>query len=205
MTRILLIRHGETTLSAEDRFAGSTDVPLSANGRYQAECLAERLSNLAISAVYSSPMQRTCETAAFLAERHGLEVNVRDGLREIDHGKWEQLRRADVQARFSDEYQKWVSDPFSFAPSDGESGAHVLRRALPLLQDMVLLHEGETVAVVSHKATIRLLIANVLGFDARGYRDRLDQFPACLNIVDFNGPTNPRLTLFNDVSHYAAL
>ena len=62
---------------------------------------------------------------------------------------------------------------------------------------------GENVVVVSHKATIRLVISSLLGFDARGYRDRLDQAPACLNVLDFKDPVRARLMLFNDVSHYA--
>ena len=65
-------------------------------------------------------------------------------------------------------------------------------------------HPGEQVVVVSHKATLRLLLSSLLGFDARGYRDRLDQAPACLNVVDFKNPVRARLMLFNDVSHYAA-
>ncbi len=72
-----------------------------------------------------------------------------------------------------------------------------------MLRSIVLGHAGGTVAVVSHKATIRLLICALLGLDARGYRDRLDQSPACLNVLDFRDPVRARLTLFNDVSHYA--
>ena len=79
----------------------------------------------------------------------------------------------------------------------------VVARALPLIREIVVAHPGENVLVVSHKATIRLIIASLLGFDARGYRDRLDQSPACLNILDFKTPVRARLMLFNDVSHYA--
>ncbi len=77
-----------------------------------------------------------------------------------------------------------------------------MSRALPVIREIVVDHAGETIAVVSHKATIRLLISSLLGFDARGYRDRLDQSPACLNILDFKDPVHVRLMLFNDVSHY---
>ena len=63
-------------------------------------------------------------------------------------------------------------------------------------------HTDQNVLVVSHKATIRLLVSSLLGFDARGYRDRLEQSPACLNILDFKDPVHARLMLFNDVSHY---
>src|SRR5438552_1831387 len=105
VTRVFLVRHGATILSAEDRFAGATDVELSEEGREQTRRLAERLS-------------------------------------------------------------------------------------------------GENILVVSHKATIRLLLSSLLGFDPRRYRDNLDQKPAALNIVDFRNPTRARLTLFNDTSHY---
>jgi broad specificity phosphatase PhoE len=67
---------------------------------------------------------------------------------------------------------------------------------------LVREHPGESILVVSHKATIRLLLSSLLGFDPRRYRDNLDQKPAALNIVDFRDPTRPRLTLYNDTSHY---
>ncbi len=78
----------------------------------------------------------------------------------------------------------------------------VMARALPVIREIVVKHAGQTVAIVSHKATIRLILSSLLGFDARGYRDRLDQSPACLNILDFKDPVRARLMLFNDVSHY---
>jgi broad specificity phosphatase PhoE len=105
--------------------------------------------------------------------------------------------------RFAEEYAAWEEDPFTFAPEGGESGLSVMARALPVIREVVQRHAGQNIAVVSHKATIRLLISSLLGFDARGYRDRLDQSPACLNVLDFKDPVRARLMLFNDVSHYA--
>lgn len=202
-TRILLIRHGTTTLSAEDRFAGSMDVELSEEGQQQAVLLAERLAGDPIAAIYSSPLRRTRDTASLLGQPHGLVPVVRDGLREIDHGRWEGLRRAEVEARFPQEYAAWEADPFTFAPQGGETGLSVMARALPVIRELVMTHATMSVAVVSHKATIRLIISSLLGFDARGYRDRLDQSPACLNVLDFKDTVRARLMLFNDTSHYA--
>ena len=201
-TRIYLIRHGATILSAEDRFAGATDVDLSDEGRHQAEALALRLSDDHIMAVYCSPLKRTVETATILARPQGLTPIQRDGLREINHGRWESLRRSDVEAQFPEEYAAWEEDPFIYAPLEGESGLSLMARALPVIREIVLNHAGENVAVVSHKATIRLIISSLLGFDPRGYRDRLDQAPACLNVLDFKDPVRARLMVFNDVSHY---
>jgi broad specificity phosphatase PhoE len=201
-TRIYLIRHGATILSAEDRFAGATDVDLSDEGRRQAEALAVRLSDDHITAVYCSPLKRTIETATIIARPQGLTPIPRDGLREINHGRWESMRRSDVEARYPDEYAAWEEDPFIYAPLEGESGLSVMARALPVIREIVLKHRDENVAVVSHKATIRLIISSLLGFDPRGYRDRLDQAPACLNVLDFKDPVRARLMTFNDVSHY---
>jgi broad specificity phosphatase PhoE len=201
-TRLLLVRHGATPLTAEDRFSGAIGVDLSDEGRAQVARLAERLAGEPFAAVYTSPLGRTVETASILARPHGAALTARDGLREISHGRWEGLTRREVEERFPDEYAAWEVDPFTFAPEGGESGLAVLARALPVVREIVVAHEGQRVLVVSHKATLRLLLSSLLGFDARGYRDRLDQSPACLNVVDFRGPTRPRLMLFNDVSHY---
>ena len=202
-TRVFLVRHGATVLSAEDRFAGATDVDLSDEGREQTQRLAIRLRAEKIAAVYASPLGRTIETASILAEPLGRKVETRDGLREISHGRWERLTRKEVEQRFPEEAAAWEEDPFTFAPEGGESGLAVTARALPVLIELVKGHPGEAILVVSHKATIRLLVSSILGFDPRRYRDNLDLKPASLTIIDFKGPTRARLSLFNDTSHYA--
>ncbi|MEY2482399.1 MAG: hypothetical protein QOK24_927 [Verrucomicrobiota bacterium] len=201
--RIFLIRHGATVLTAEDRFAGATNVQLSDDGREQVHRLAARLRDENITAIYASPLDRTIETASILAQAHGLEVQTRDGLREISHGRWEQMTRKEVEQAFPDEAEAWEKDPYTFAPVGGESGLAVTARALPVLMDIVRAHPASNILVVSHKATIRLLLSSLLGFDPRRYRDNLDQNPAALNIVDFKDAVSARLTLFNDTSHYA--
>ena len=201
-TRLYMVRHGATQLSAEDRFAGAVNVELSEEGKFQAGRLAERLADDSVKAVYCSPLTRTVQTAAILAVPHQLALIHDDGLREIHHGHWEGMRRADVESQFPEEYAAWEEDPFTFSPQGGEAGVNVIARVLPVIRRIVLEHRGQNVIVVSHKATLRLLISSLLGFDARGYRDRLDQSPACLNVLDFKDPVRVRLMLFNDVSHY---
>ncbi|MCC7361272.1 MAG: histidine phosphatase family protein [Anaerolineales bacterium] len=201
-TRLYLVRHGATVLSAEDRFAGSTDVELSDEGRAQAAALGRRLADAGLVAAYCSPLRRTVETATLITHGSGLTPQPADGLREITHGHWEGLTRAEVEQRYAAEYASWELDPFTFAPQGGDSGLSVLSRALPVVREIVVTHQDQNVLVVSHKATLRLILSSLLGFDARGYRDRLDQHPACLNIVDFRDPVRARLMLFNDTSHY---
>ena len=202
-TRLYLIRHGATPLTAEDRFSGADNVHLSDEGRRQVDLLARRLMDDKIHAIYSSPLDRTLETASIIARPHGLVSAQRDGLREISHGHWEGLTRKEVEERFPIEYTAWEEDPFTFAPEGGESGISVLARALPVIREVVVSHPDKNILVVSHKATLRLILSSLLGFDARGYRDRLDQAPASLNILDFKDAARARLMLFNDISHYA--
>jgi broad specificity phosphatase PhoE len=202
-TRIYLVRHGATNLTAENRFSGEIGVELSEDGRWQAARLGERLQRHGVDAIYCSPLSRTVETATIIGRRCGLEPVHVDGLKEISHGRWEGLTRQEVEERFPGEYEAWEEDPFTFAPVGAESGVAVLSRALPAIRSIVTAHAGQKVLVVSHKATIRILISSLLGFDARGYRDRLDQAPASLNVLDFRSPVHVRLTLFNDTSHYS--
>jgi probable phosphoglycerate mutase len=202
-TRIFLVRHGATELSAEDAFAGETDVPLSGIGRGQLKKLAARLAGEPIAAFYASPLGRTMDTARILAAPHHIPVTAKEGLREISHGHWEGKTRASVEKNYPKEYALWEADPFSFAPPEGETGLAVTARALPALLEVVAAHPGEQVLVASHKATIRLLIGSLLGFDLRRYRDHLDQSPASLNILDFKDVSHARLSLYNDISHYS--
>jgi len=202
-TRVYLVRHGATELTDEDRFAGAIDVKLSDEGRDQARRLGLRLEGEPISAAYASPMVRTMDTAGLIVASHGLPITPVDGIREIAHGRWERKTRAEVEAEFPEEYARYETDPFSFAPTGGESGLQVTARALPALLTIVAKHVDQRILVVSHKATIRLLVSSLIGVDPRKYRDRLDQSPCALNILDFKDVTCPRLTLFNDTSHYA--
>jgi probable phosphoglycerate mutase len=201
-TRLYLVRHGATQLTAEDRFAGAIGVDLSDEGRWQAARLGERLQHEGITALYTSPLSRTMETARIVGAACTLEPHAREELREISHGRWEGMTRREVETQFAEEYAAWEEDPFTFAPAHGESGVAVLARALPVLREIITQHQGERVLVVSHKATIRILLSSLLGVDARGYRDRLDQAPACVNVLDFRDAVRARLMLFNDTSHY---
>ena len=202
-TRIFLIRHGATVLTAEDRFAGATDVELSDEGREQARLLAQRLKHgkdgggLRLAA---RPHGRDGQLHRPAARTGSVR---RDGLREISHGRWEQMTRREVDEKYPEEAAAWEEDPYTFAPEGGESGLAVTARALPVLLEIVRSHPDGGDRIVSHKATIRLLLSSLLGFDPRRYRDNLDQSPAALNIVDFKDAAHARLTLFNSTSHYS--
>ena len=104
-----------------------------------------------------------------------------------------------MERDFEAEYAIWQEDPFTIAPQGGKSGLNVLNRVLPVVRRIVETHRHRSVLVGPN----RLLISSLLGFDMRSYRDRLDQSPAALNIIDFM--SGVRLRLFNDVSHYEGI
>jgi broad specificity phosphatase PhoE len=202
-TRVFLVRHGATVAGAEDTFNGETDVALSETGRDQARSLGRRLAAEKIDAFYASPLSRAMETALLIAAPHGAAVVPVPAIREVSHGRWDGKLREEVERLHREEYRRWESDPFSFAPEGGETGLAVTARALPALLEIVRSHPEGRVLLVSHKATIRLLISVLLGLDPRRYRDRLEASPAGLTVVDLGGSTSARLVLFNDTSHYA--
>src|SRR5436309_14449169 len=113
------------------------------------------------------------------------------------------MNRREVEEKFPEEAAEWEKDPYTFAPVGGESGLAVTARALPALIELVREHSGKNILVISHKATIRLLLSSLLGFDLRRYRDILDQNSAALNVVDFMDGTPARLTLITVTAQYA--
>lgn len=203
-TRLLLVRHGATPMTQEDKFSGAENVHLSAQGREQVARLADRLESVKIARIYSSSLDRAMETAAILGKPHDIEPVPADSLREISHGHWEGLTVDQVKSRFGSELSDWEADPLSFAPADGETGIDVLARVLPEIREIVVQHQGETVLIVSHKGALRLAVSSLLGLDPRAYRDRLDLAPASLSILDFADPMRAQLVLYNDISHYDA-
>jgi probable phosphoglycerate mutase len=158
-----------------------------------------------LAAAYCSPMARTMETARLVVGGRQVPVTAVPELRETDHGHWEGKTRNEVRGEFPDEYEHWERDPFTFAPSLGETGLQVLARALPAFLAIADRHPDQAVLVVSHKATIRLVIGSLLGVELSGYRDRLDMSPCGLSVLDVKSGAEARLVLYNDVSHYATV
>lgn len=202
-TRIYLVRHGGTTSSDANRFAGASDPELSDAGRSQAAALGKRLATAPIDAAYCSDMKRAVATAYAICDPHHLTPIQLPALREINHGHWEGQIHKDVEQKFADEYAAWSADPLGYAPPGGETGLSVLSRSLPAITQIVRQHPGQSVLVVSHTATNRLILCGLAGIDPRRFRDRLGQDLACLNIIDFKDPATPRVVRVNDISHYA--
>jgi 2,3-bisphosphoglycerate-dependent phosphoglycerate mutase len=157
VTTILLARHGETDWNHEGRFQGHADPALNATGRAQAAELAAELEAVELAAVYSSPLQRALETAKVVAAEHRLEPVAVDALREVDVGSWEGLTRAEVEARFPEQFAGWLDYDQGWA--DGESYEEMARRVVAALLELAAAHDGERILAVTHGGPIRAAFA----------------------------------------------
>lgn len=161
--RILLLRHAETEWNRERRFQGWRDVPLSATGREQAESAARLLAATRIDAVWSSPLARARDTAVIIAAPHRLAVQESEAFREMGFGDWEGLTRDEVRERFPDAHRAWAETPHEAAWPGAETLAAVRARALAGLEALRAAHSGQTICLVSHGITGRILILEALG------------------------------------------
>jgi broad specificity phosphatase PhoE len=161
--RILLLRHAETEWNRERRFQGRRDIPLSAAGREQAQSAAQLLAATPLAAVWSSPLARARETAALIAAPHGLAVRVEAAFTEMDFGEWVGFTRDEVQARFPDALSAWAERPHEARWPGAESLDEVRVRALAGLEALRAAHPDQTICLVSHGITSRVLILEALG------------------------------------------
>ena len=164
MTEIILVRHGETAWNANEVFRGQLDVELNETGQKQAELLAEFLSGLKLDTIYSSPLVRARKTAEPLAHRQQLEIQVSDGLIDLDFGAWQGLTPEEVSKKYPELYQLWIKNPQLVVMPGGESLGDVRERALGVVNGVLNQQQG-TVVLVSHRVVNKVLICALLGLD----------------------------------------
>ena len=195
----LLLRHGQTPMSVQKRYAGRTDAPLTDTGVQQAAAAAKRLAQAGIAAIVSSPLQRTVRTAEEVSAATGVPVVTDDGFRETDFGAWEGLTFAEVRERWPSEMTAWLADP-SVAPPGGESFAQVSERVTAALHRVLAGRERQTVLIVSHVTPIKTLVAAALLAPPPAlFRMHLDVAALCE--IDWYADGPAILRSFNDTAH----
>jgi probable phosphoglycerate mutase len=194
MRTLHLLRHGETELSADGTFCGEIDAALSALGLQQAEVAAKHLVQLDLEAIYVSPKIRARKTAEPTAKQLNLEPKVEAGLREIEYGVWDGRKETEIKENDPVTYAAWSSDPAVHAPPGGENGYAIAARAVPVVERVASSHEGN-VLLVSHKATIRVIVCALLGLHIGRFRDRIACPTASLTTFEFSsrGPLLVRI------------
>lgn len=199
MTKVLLIRHGQTVWNQGGKYQGHTDVQLSEEGREQARRLRQRFINDRIDAFYASDLSRAMETASIIAEGRGAPVVPVPALRELNFGVWEGLTYQEILAGYGYLAERWYIDPTGLAIPNGETFEELKERSYRVMQDLVARHPGQTILVVSHGGTIRAIICAVLDLDLKNiWSFRQDN--TAVNIIDFY-EQRAVLSLLNDTHH----
>jgi ribonuclease H / adenosylcobalamin/alpha-ribazole phosphatase len=195
----LLLRHGQTPMSVQKRYAGLSDVPLTEVGVQQAAAAGKRLASAGLTAIVTSPLARAVRTAEEVAAATGAPVEADEGFRETDFGAWDGLTFAEVRERWPAELTAWMADP-AVAPPGGESFADVGSRVESALRRVLAGYQGRTVLIVSHVTPIKTLVAAALLAPPPAlYRMHLDVAALCQ--VDWYADGPAVLRSFNDTGH----
>ncbi|WP_013323707.1 histidine phosphatase family protein [Gloeothece verrucosa] len=192
---LYFLRHGETNYSRTGSYCGVLDPELTPEGKEMAQAFANKYKSVPWSAIYVSPMKRTIATAQPLCEATGIEMQLRDGLKEMNFGQWESKTPEWVRQHYLDDYINWMTEPAWNPPTEGETAVEVASRALLVISEIEAKYTNGHVLVVSHKTTIRIVLCNLLGIDLGRYRDRIAMPAATLSVVSFDvhGPLLVRL------------
>lgn len=202
-TTLILVRHGQTTYSAEHRYCGHSDIELTETGMQQAEASAAAVAERGeIDLVVSSPLQRCQVTAKKIAEKTGVQVETHDALIEADFGDWEGLTFQQAQDDDAELHDAWITDA-SLAPPAGESLAQVHRRVREFRKQLVAKHPGKTIAVVSHVNPIKSLTRQALNAGPSTF-SHLFLDLASIGVVKFydeNSPVASAVLSVNETAH----
>jgi len=199
LTKLILVRHGETIWNAEKKFQGHTDIVLSAVGLEQASLLADRLALEKIAAVYSSDLNRAFVTAETVARRHGLPVTGLPALREIKFGDWEGLTYTAIHEKWPSQLSGLFTSPSEIVIPGGESFHELKKRAADAIAELVAKHQDETVVVVSHGGTIRTVFCSILDINLNHLWE-IRQDNTAVNIVEYYDG-RALIALVNDTHH----
>lgn len=179
------------------------DPPLTAEGLAMAEAFAVAYQGTEWQAIYCSPLQRAVATATPLARALGLVLKTREELAELDYGSWDGKTADDVSRTHHVEYERWVADPAWNPPTGGETAVALAQRMTRAVEEIDAAHDDGNVLVVSHKASIRVVLCALLGVDVGRFRYRFGCPVGSVSIVEF-GAHGPLAATVADRSHLDA-
>ncbi|MBM7555395.1 alpha-ribazole phosphatase [Halanaerobacter jeridensis] len=199
VTKLILVRHGETDWNKEARFQGNKNVALNQNGEKQAHKLAKRLANEKIDVIYSSDLDRAYKTAKIIAALHKLPIQQRSNLQEIDFGVWEGLTYEEIKEHYPKQFELWDQNPKENGPEQGESLKDIERRVFETIEEILDEHQGQTILVTAHGGVNRVIISNFLEMPLEKCW-RLNQANTAVNIINIY-QSEIILESFNSIYH----
>ena len=203
MTRFILVRHGQTEWNRFERFRGRVDIDLDETGLRQAEAVADKITRWEVKAIYSSPLKRSMTTAQIVVHRLGLEVQPLEGINDMDFGRWQGLSIAEVREQYPELFDLWRFSPERLKIPEGETLEQVRTRVAACVDEVAAKHDGETVALVSHRVVCKVLLCYLLGLDNSHFW-QIAQDATAINVFEvWEGRFT--LWLLNDTCHLRVL
>lgn len=200
MTKLYLIRHGETEWNIQNRYQGNTDIPLSFVGKMQAQAIANRMKNFEIDAIYSSDLSRAYDTAQYIAKEKNIDVQIIPQLKEINFGEWEGFTISELEKIYGDDYKRFFLEPHKYPfPGEGTMEA-VQMRIKKALDRITSYNENSKIMIVSHGGILKVLIMSLLNIDLSFYKS-FWLGNTSLSIIDKKDSDKWVLSLLNDRCH----
>lgn len=203
-TRVTFVRHGEAEGNVGRFFHGHYDSNLTDNGRTQAQLVAKRLEGEHFDVLYSSDLRRTMDTAAPIANSHGLDIHPIPALREIHGGKWENERWEDLPTLFPTSYQHWLNEPDLLVMPDGESMIQFQKRLKTAVEAIVTANQGKHICIVTHGTAIKVLLCTYWDKGLAELPDLPWQDNTAITVVEFDAAHNPKVLIDGDNAHLGA-
>ena len=203
MTRIILIRHGQTEWNKQERFRGRADIELDETGRRQAQAVAAKVAQWKVDAVYSSPMKRATATAEAIASRLGLAVQILDGINDMSFGVWEGLPIDEAREKDPALFDLWLHHPERLVIPGAETLEDVRKRAVAAVDEVVVKHKDQIIALVTHRVVCKVLLCHVLGLDNSHFWC-IAQDTTAINLFEVVEGKSA-VTLINDTCHLGSL
>ena len=203
MTKVYVVRHGQTAWNLGEVFRGRADIPLDETGKQEVHLAGEALKDETLHAIYSSPLLRSMETAENIAKFHNLSVTPLPAIIDISYGQWEGVSLAEVQQKFPDLYALWLQEPHKVRFPQGETLAEVRIRTLKALDNLVARHGDENIVLVAHRVPNKVICCALLGLDNSHFW-RIQQDTASTNLFRYqNGQW--LVSFLNDTSYLKGL
>ena len=184
MTKLYLVRHGQTAWNLEEVFRGRADIPLDETGRNEVHLAGEALKDETLHAIYSSPLSRSIETAENIAKFQNIPVTPFDSIIDINYGEWEGKSLKEVQEKFPDLYALWLEEPHKVNFPAGESLEEVRSRTMVAIENLVAKHKNENIALVAHRVPNKVICCALLGIDNSNFW-RIQQDTASTNLFTY--------------------
>jgi len=203
--KLYLIRHGQTDWNVAGRIQGSTDIPLNAMGKRQAECLAKGMEERPVAKVFTSRLRRAYETGCAIGRSQNVPVERIEGLEEVGYGIWEGLTIDEIARRYPKELEQWYLSPVDVAPPEGESQTEVYERCGKAMEQ-IMGQAKEDIAIVSHGAMVVFLLEYLLQGSRGEEEEDIIVGNASISTIEYDPKTKVFALLeLNDRRHLARL